>query len=73
MDSLYDEPTINAVTTLKEAAVSLADLLALPSRPAVDAWQKAVEGRLIPRLRPDFPLVAAICGARRSAQSMAGG
>ena len=69
MDPLYDEETIDAVTTLKDAAASLADLLALKSRPAVDAWQKAVEARLIPRLRPEFPLVAAICGGGSAGKS----
>jgi len=69
LDPLYDDRTIDAVTRLKDAAASLADLLVLPSRPAVDAWQKAVAGRLIPRLRPEFPLVAAICGGGSAGKS----
>ena len=69
MDPLYDDRTIDAVTTMKDAAASLADLLVLPSRPAVDAWQQAVAGRLIPRLRPEFPLVAAICGGGSAGKS----
>ena len=69
MDPLYDEHTVDALTTLKDAAVALADLLVLPSRSAVGAWQRAVDGRLIPRLKPDFPLVAAICGGGSAGKS----
>lgn len=69
MEPLYDPNTIEAVARLKDAAVRLSDLLALECRPAVDAWQQAVEARLLPRLKPDFPLVAAICGGGSSGKS----
>ncbi|WP_319524209.1 dynamin family protein [uncultured Desulfosarcina sp.] len=69
MDQLYDAGTIEAVARLKDAAVRLSDLLVLDCRPAVDAWQQAVEARLLPRLKPDFPLVAAICGGGSSGKS----
>ena len=69
MDQLYDEGTIEAVARLKDTAVRLSDLLALECRPAVEAWQQAVEVRLLPRLKPDFPLVAAVCGGGSSGKS----
>ncbi|PIE67405.1 MAG: hypothetical protein CSA23_03925 [Deltaproteobacteria bacterium] len=69
VDLLYDDRTVRALDALKTTAGSLAGLLALDSQPAVAAWQRAIESRLIPRLRPDFPLVAAICGGGSSGKS----
>ena len=69
MDALYDEGTIDAVRTLKDEVAALADLMALDSRPAIDAWKQAVDTRLLPRLTSEFPLVAAICGGGSSGKS----
>ncbi len=69
MDPLYDEGTIAAVRGLKEDTAALADLMALDSRAAIDAWKQAVDTRLLPRLMPEFPLVAAICGGGSSGKS----
>jgi Flp pilus assembly CpaF family ATPase len=43
--------------------------MVLDSRPAIDGWQQAVDTRLLPRLMPEFPLVAAICGGGSSGKS----
>ncbi len=69
MDPLYDEGTITAVRRLKEDTAALADLMALDSRAAIDAWKQAVDTRLLPHLMPEFPLVAAICGGGSSGKS----
>ncbi|MGA6925739.1 MAG: dynamin family protein, partial [Desulfosarcina sp.] len=69
MDSLYDERTIDAVRKLKDEIVALADLMDLASQPAVNLWRQAVDNRLLPRLLPEFPLVAAICGGGSSGKS----
>ncbi|WP_372682217.1 dynamin family protein [Desulfosarcina sp.] len=69
MDPLYDEGTIAAVRGLKEDTAALADLVAIDSVAAVDAWKQAVDTRLLPRLTPEFPLVAAICGGGSSGKS----
>jgi len=70
VDPLYDEETIAAVRALKEDAEALADLIVLnDSREAIDAWKQAVDNRLLPRLMPEFPLVAAICGGGSSGKS----
>jgi len=69
VDPLYDEGTIGAVRSLKDNAATLAELMALDSRPAVDGWKQAVDTRLLPRLMPEFPLVAAICGGGSSGKS----
>lgn len=69
MDPLYDEDTLEALRTLKDDAATLADLMVLDSRPAIDGWTQAVDTRLLPRLLPEFPLVAAICGGGSSGKS----
>lgn len=69
MDPLYAEDTIDAVQTLRGAVSALADLMALDSRPAIEGWLQAVDTRLLPRLMPEFPLVAAICGGGSSGKS----
>jgi hypothetical protein len=69
VDPLYDEDTLEALRTLKDDAATLADLMVLDSRPAIDGWQQAVDTRLLPRLMPEFPLVAAICGGGSSGKS----
>jgi hypothetical protein len=69
VDPLYDEGTIAAVRALKEDATALVDLMAPDSRAAVDAWNQAVDTRLLPRLMPEFPMVAAICGGGSSGKS----
>ena len=69
MDLLYDPGTIAALRTIRNEAAALADLLALDSGPAVEAWMQALDTRLLPRLLPEFPLVAAICGGGSSGKS----
>ncbi len=69
MGPIYDESTIEDVRNLKEDATALADLMVLDSRQAIEAWKQAVDTRLLPRLMPDFPLVAAICGGGSSGKS----
>ena len=69
MDPLYDEDTLEALRELKDDAAALADLMALDSRLAIDGWVQAVDTRLLPRMMPEFPLVAAICGGGSSGKS----
>jgi hypothetical protein len=69
VDSLYDDRTIDAVAKLKETLAALANLMPPELQPDVDAWQEAVAKRLLPRLRPEFPLVAAICGGGSAGKS----
>lgn len=67
--SLYDDVTIETIGRLKDQVVDLSEMLALDSRPAIAAWRQVVESRLLPRLSPDFPLVAAVCGGGSSGKS----
>lgn len=69
MDPFYDEGTIAAVSTLKDSVAATVDLMGLDSRPAIEAWQQAVENRLLPRLMPGFPLTVAICGGGSAGKS----
>lgn len=66
---LYDDGTIDTLRRLKDDTAALADMLALDSRPAIATWQQVIQTRLLPRLSPDFPLVAAVCGGGSSGKS----
>ena len=69
METLYDENTIDAIARLKDDVTALADGMAVADHAVVDYWNQAIDTRLLPRLRPDFPLVAAICGGGSSGKS----
>ena len=69
MESLYDEGTIDAIVRLKEDVGVLAGSLAMAEQGTVDEWASAINTRLLPRLMPDFPLVAAICGGGSAGKS----
>ncbi len=69
MKSLYDEGTINALVQLKNDVQTLAGDAAMVDRGVVDEWTSAINTRLLPRLMPDFPLVAAICGGGSAGKS----
>ena len=56
MEALYDQGTIDAVRGLRNDVTALIDLMAPEMHPAIEEWQAAIDRRLLPRLRPDFPL-----------------
>ncbi len=69
MDPLYDDSTIEALSSLNNDTDALAGMLALDSVAAVKVWKTAVNTRLLPRLKPGFPLTVAICGGGSSGKS----
>jgi hypothetical protein len=69
VESLYDEATIDAIGRLKQDVAALADGMGLAAHQDIDEWNQAIETRLLPRLMPEFPLVAAICGGGSSGKS----
>lgn len=69
MDLLFEEKTVQAVRHLKDELQKLAGILALSSKDQITEWGSTIEKRLLERLRPDFPLVAAICGGGSSGKS----
>jgi GTPase SAR1 family protein len=69
LDLLYDQGTIDALSALKAATADLAKLMNLDSRSDIDAWIEALDTRLLPRLKPGFPLTVAICGGGSAGKS----
>lgn len=69
MDLLYEPGTIDALRSIRSEAAALTELLALESGPDQQAWMQALDTRLLPRLMPEFPLVAAVCGGGSSGKS----
>jgi hypothetical protein len=62
--SLYD-----ALTQLRKHIPRLAELARLGNDEEVRFWNDIVDAKLLSRLAPDFPLVAAICGGGSSGKS----
>jgi hypothetical protein len=62
--ALYD-----ALQKLRENIPRLADRLKLGNDEEIRFWTDVVDAKLLSRLTPDFPLVAAICGGGSSGKS----
>ncbi|UCD77515.1 MAG: 50S ribosome-binding GTPase [Desulfobacterales bacterium] len=62
--ALYD-----ALKVLRNQIPRLADLLQLGDDEAIGFWKDMVDAKLLSRLAPDFPIVAAICGGGSSGKS----
>ncbi len=69
MDPLFEENTLEAVQHLKNDLMDLARTLHLSSENRVMEWAGLLDNKFLARLRPDFPLVAAICGGGSSGKS----
>jgi GTPase SAR1 family protein len=69
LDPLYDEKTIGAIRAVRDGIKALSDCMLLREGQGLDRWGDAVNTRLLPRLMPDYPLVAAICGGGSSGKS----
>jgi hypothetical protein len=59
----------NALRQLREHIPRLADLLRLGNQEEIRFWSDIVDAKLLSRLAPDFPMVAAICGGGSSGKS----
>jgi len=59
----------NALKQLREAIPRLADILKLGVEPETSFWNDIVDAKLLSRLAPDFPVVAAICGGGSAGKS----
>jgi hypothetical protein len=59
----------DALKQLREHIPRLADLLQITNDEEIRFWQEIVDAKLLSRLAPDFPLVAAICGGGSSGKS----
>ena len=58
-----------ALLSLRDSITGLVDLLRLEPGIDLQSWSHAIEQRLLPRLSPDFPLMAAICGGGSAGKS----
>jgi hypothetical protein len=72
-DNLFPMPitpqTIGALTTLRNCLPRAADDLNLDFGEGFSHWCRTLDRKLLPRLNPDFPLVAAICGGGSTGKS----
>ena len=59
----------DALKKLRENIPRLADLLKLGNEEKIRFWTDIVDAKLLLRLTPDFPVVAAICGGGSSGKS----
>ena len=59
----------DALKKLRENIPRLADLLKLGNDEEIRFWTDIVDAKLLSRLTPDFPMVAAICGGGSSGKS----
>ena len=59
----------NALKKLREYIPRLAEILKLGAEAELGFWNDIVDAKLLSRLAPDFPVVAAICGGGSSGKS----
>jgi hypothetical protein len=64
-----DFDTLSALTTLRRLLPRAAEALNLDLGPGLQPWCDAVDRKLLPRMAPEFPLVAAICGGGSAGKS----
>jgi hypothetical protein len=69
MESLLDPQTVEALRRLRERLTFAVTTYGLDSREKLTAWQYMLDAKLLPRLSPDFPVTAAICGGGSSGKS----
>lgn len=58
-----------SLRVLRETIPAAMDRLACGSRVDLDAWTRALDARVLPRLAPDAPVLAAICGGGSAGKS----
>ena len=63
------QPIEKEIKTLREIVPQLVDRLRLDNDVDITTWQTLIDKKLLPKLAPDFPLVASICGGGSSGKS----
>jgi len=69
MKHLFEKKLDKALKKLRHDIPRVAETLCLGNRDALASWTNIIDGKLLPRLSPDFPLMAAICGGGSSGKS----
>jgi hypothetical protein len=58
-----------ALVRLRQAVPRLCSRLSVAPPAGTEGWERVFDSKLLPRISPDFPLVAAICGGGSSGKS----
>ncbi len=69
MTYFSDQHLNDALKKLRTDIPRVADALCLGESADLKSWTYIIDGKLLPRLSPDFPLMAAICGGGSSGKS----
>jgi hypothetical protein len=69
MDALLDPQTAEALGALRGQLAEAVTVFGLDGPENLAAWQQVLDAKLLPRLSPDFPVTAAICGGGSSGKS----
>jgi hypothetical protein len=69
MESILDPATLNVLLKLREDLPKATQLVALRKESLFLDWENSLDRKLLPRIQPDFPLTAAICGGGSSGKS----
>jgi len=69
MGNEIDKGLYDALKNLRDQVPRLADMLKLGMDEQIGFWNEIVDAKLLSRLAPDFPVVAAICGGGSSGKS----
>jgi hypothetical protein len=64
-----NDPQAEALLRLRGSVPRLCRRLGLHPPPETEGWERVFDSKLLPRISPDFPLVAAICGGGSSGKS----
>jgi len=69
VSSPSQHPIEQDIKTLREIVPQLVGQLRLDNDVDITTWQSLIDKKLLPKLAPDFPLVASICGGGSSGKS----
>ncbi len=65
---MQDNNPVATLRSLRRGISNMARILCIED-PQIDSWIRALDLKLFPRVDPDFPLIAAICGGGSSGKS----
>ncbi len=68
-EGLLEDALTDALKRLRENIPKIVDRLGMEAAADIRSWMNVVNGKLLPRLSPDFPLMVAVCGGGSSGKS----
>ena len=68
-EGLLEDALTDALKHLREDIPRIVDRLGMEAAADIRSWMNVVNGKLLPRLSPDFPLMVAVCGGGSSGKS----